>query len=187
MRKMCWLLVTASCLMSSCLSDPTERLTEGEIISGETDMNSYQSIVLSLNVKTADNAYLVVESLEDVELYINDTHWTTLSTQPINITDINKYEQDNMLLTNDKVNYVFVANQQLDKELEYTTTGDIIDYMNAIRTLDAGEYMFTVKSFKVTFTDNTTRTFYPEFQKVFTVGYDRKSSLYLGEVELKIN
>ena len=72
------------------------------------------------------------------------------------------------------------------EEPEYTTAGAFAEYMNKVRSLEPGDYACLIESFRVTFTDGTTQTYYPYKYTTFKVDQGVKSSS-LGELLINID
>ena len=91
----------------------------------------------------------------------------------------------NRYLTSNKLNYLVVADQNIEQP-DYSTAGDYATYLNASYRLKPGEYVCLIESFEVTFNDQSVKKYYPYQYVNFTVE-ENKRSAFVGEIELKIN
>ncbi len=145
----------------------------------------FKELLILLDIKTSDSTYLVIKSIDSVDIYINNYYWSKVSSEPIDTTKINKYQLGNMFVSPDKINYLVISQQDIGQP-DYTTAGEFAAYLNASYTLDPGDYVCYIKSFKVTFNDNTTKKYYPYKYQSFKIE-DNTTSSFVGEIELTIN
>lgn len=145
---------------------------------------TFEEILMLINVKTNDSTYLVVQSVDSVKIYINDYYWTSINSQLVDTSKVDKEIDGVRFVTGNKLNYLVIADQEIEQP-EYTTAGDYAAYLNAAYELEPGEYACMIESFQVTFNDQSTQTYYPFAYKMFVVEDDTRSAS-VGEFELNI-
>ncbi|MDR1182477.1 MAG: hypothetical protein LBL13_10920 [Bacteroidales bacterium] len=158
---------------------------ERNVVSDETT-TSFKEILMLINLKTTDSTFLVVKSIDSVTIFVNNKFWSQSSSQSIDINNIEKSVNGNKYETNNKLNYLLIAEQTDTEKPDYLRAGDFAQYLNESLDLKPGHYACLIESFQVTFNDNTVRKYYPFEYRIFKVEPDSKSSS-LGEIELKIN
>lgn len=167
----------------SCSKDDSLSSADRNVIT-EDESIPFEELLIMINLKTTDDSYLVVKSIDSVSIYINNNYWTKINSQTLDISKVEKSVVGNKYETSDKINYLVIANQDI-KEPDFTTAGDFAQYLNAGYELKPGEYACLIESFQVTFNDNTTKTYYPFEYKTFKVEQNSRSA-FVGEIELKI-
>ncbi len=145
----------------------------------------FEELLILMNLKTSDSTYLVVKSIDSVSIFINNYHWSKTNSQILDTSKVNKTLVGNSFQTNQKINYLIIANQHIE-EPAYTTAGEFAQYLNAVYELKPGEYACLIESFQITFNDNSTKIYYPFEYTTFKVEQNSRSA-YVGEIELKIN
>jgi len=183
MKKIISLLLLTSILFACQRDSERDYNPQSDVIS-ETDVLNLEEIFFLLNVKTSDSTYLVVKSIDSIRLFMNTTLWSVCSSESIDTTNINKKTSGNRWYSDKKINYLVVAQKNIEKP-EFATAGDYAEYLNAIHILKPGEYALLIESFKVTFNDNTSKRFYPYEYSIVTLEKNQRN-LYAGEIELNI-
>lgn len=145
----------------------------------------FEELLLLINLKTSDNKYLVVKSIDSVNIYINNVYWSKINSQTIDTSKIDKSSDGNKSLSENKINYLIIANQDIEQP-DYTTAGEFAKYLNSAYVLQPGEYVCLIESFQVTLDDNMTFKYYPFEYKTFKVEQNMRSA-FVGEIEIKIN
>jgi hypothetical protein len=182
-RKWIYLVLVAILFIGCSKEEGAGNSAEKNVIADEPTV-SFEEILLLVNLKTTDSTYLVVKSIDSVTLFVNTNYWAKISSQPIDISAIDKSVTGNRYETKNKLNYLLVAQQDI-VEPDYTTAGDFARYLNAFFELKQGQYACLIESFQVTFNDNTTKKYYPFEYRVFTVEKNTTNT-FIGEIELKI-
>jgi hypothetical protein len=153
------------------------------IVSDE-EIVQFEELILLINLKISDSAYLVVKSIDSISLYVNGNYWTKVSSDTIDTSLIETYSYENMSITQQKINY-FVAAEQDIEEISFTTAGDFAQYINNIYELYPGEYACFIESFQITLNDGTIKVFRPLKYEIFKIEENTKSA-YVGEIEIYI-
>ncbi len=157
---------------------------EDNVVS-DTKSIDFEKLLLLLNVKTTDDKYLVIESVDSVDLYVNDLHWSRANSNTLDITHIEKTEQGNAYLADQKVNYLLVAGKDIGDAPPVSTAGAYASYLNSLTTLLPGEYACFIASFRLKLNDGTIRKYYPNRYVIFKVE-ENIHSAFVGEIELQI-
>lgn len=173
----------ASLLFVSCDNDSSNSAYNNVV----TDDNTipFEELLLIVNVKLTDNSYLVVKSIDSLNIFVNNYYWAKLNSESLDVSKVNKIEVDNHYETNKKIDYLVIANRDINQP-DYTTAGDFAKYLNDYYELKPGEYACLIESFQVTFNDNTTKKYYPLVYKAFKIEEDSRSA-FVGEIELNID
>lgn len=169
----------------SCSSDEPLTSAYRNVVSGDASIVPFEELLMLIHVKTTDSTYLVVNSIDSVNILINNNYWAKINSQAVDISKIEKQEVDNRYQTVKKINYLVIAAQDIAQP-HYTTAGEFSEYLNAIHELKPGEYACFIESFQVSFNDNTSKTYYPFEYKIFNVVQNSKSA-FVGEIEIKID
>ena len=184
MKKLIYILILTALFMACNTDEDPLSIAERNTVS-EDGYIPFEELLVLLNVKTSDSTYLVIKSIDSVNIYINGYFWAKLNSQSIDTANINKYSNGNKFQTNNKLNYLIIADQDIEQQPDYSTAGDFAKYLNSAYVLKPGEYACLIESFQVTFNDNTTQKYYPYEYKTFKVEKDLRSAS-VGEIELKI-
>jgi hypothetical protein len=150
----------------------------------EDGTTSFRELLILFNLKASDSSYLVVESVDSVNIFVNDNFWARVCSQTIDTSVVNKFINENQYQSLDKINYLVIA-PQFNQIPELNTAGEYSLYLNSVFELDPGEYACFIESFQLTFNDNTIRKYYPLLYKTFRVDENTRSA-FVGEIELKI-
>ncbi len=183
MKRLIYLLLTGLFILS-CGKDDSLSSADRNVVS-EDGTVPFEELLILINVKTTDSTYLVVESIDSVSIYINDLYWTKINSQSLDTSKIDKQTVGNQYLTENKINYLVIANQDIEQP-DYTTAGEFAQYLNAVYELKPGEYACLIESFQITFNDNSIQTYYPYEYIIFEVDPNSKSA-FIGEIEIKID
>ena len=140
MKKIISLLLLTFMLFACSRQEDWNYDPSSDVLSDEEIIN-LEEIFFLLNVKISDSTYLVVQSIDSIRIFINNTLWTICSSESIDTTYINKKASGNTWYTEKKLNYLVVAHKNIQKP-EFATAGDYADYLNAIHELKPGEYAF---------------------------------------------
>lgn len=182
MNKILYCLCIALVLIS-CDKESADRVSRN-VVSTSDDI-AFEEILLLLNIQTENEKYLVVESINSIRLYINDFYWNTATSMPLDISNIDKEQVDDRYVTDDKVNYLVISDRE-DNFPDFTTAGEISQYLNSIYDLAPGEYVCFIESFKINFLDGSVQTFYPYEYTAFKIDKNSRSA-FVGEITLKID
>lgn len=167
-------------VFSSCSDD---NFGSPAIVSDELVTN-FEELLILINVKLSDSTFLVVKSIDSVNIYINAKFWAKVNSTSIDTKVVNKFEIENMFVTEKKLNYLTIARQDIDRP-DFNTAGDFSKYLNSMYHLQEGEYICFIESFQVTYNDNSIHTFYPYMYKIFNVE-EGKRSAFVGEFEINL-
>lgn len=181
MKKILYCLCIALVLIS-CDKESTDRVARN-VVSASGDI-AFEEILLLLNVKTQNEKYLVAESVDSIKIYINDFYWNTVTSVPLDISNIDKEQADDKYIADDKVNYLVISGREYNFP-DFTTAGEIAQYLNSFYDLTPGEYVCFIESFSITFLDGSTQKFYPYAYTAFKVEKNSRSA-FVGEITLKI-
>ncbi|MCK6612326.1 MAG: hypothetical protein L6Q78_14955 [Bacteroidia bacterium] len=177
------LLAFAFLLFGACSKDSS--LPDGsEAVVSNSSSVSFEQLVLLLNVKTNDSAYLVVESLDSVNLYVNNAWWNKVSSLLVDTTRVDKISNGNRFLSNNKINYLVLAKQGI-RVPALKTAGDFSTYLNSWYTIKPGDYACFIESFSVRFNDGSSKTYFPYKYIPFTI-IPESASAFVGEIELQL-
>lgn len=180
-----WLfLVLIGLLAMSCEKEDSFDNVYKNVVS-EDDSVPFEEILILLNIKATDSTYLVVKSIDSVKIFINGLYWAKINSQVLDTSKVEKYSSGNMYQTDNKLNYLIIAEQEIAPP-NFNTAGAYSQYLNSGFELKPGEYACLVESFRVTFNDNSVKEYYPFVYKTFKVEKNSKSA-FVGEFELKIN
>ena len=183
MKKLIYILLLGLFIIS-CKKSDTLSSAERNVVSNSSN-NPFKELLILINIKTSDSSYLVVKSIDSVNIFINNYYWTKINTEILDTSKVDKFLVGNKYQTKNKINYLIIANQDI-KQPEYTTAGDFAKYLNATYELKPGEYVCFIESFQLTFNDNTTKKYYPLKYTTFKV-IENSRSAYVGEIEIKID
>jgi len=176
------ILILAGLIITSCEKDSLSSADRNTY--SEDGSISFEELLILLNVKSSENSYLVASSIDSINIYINNYYWTKINSQKVDTTKVDKFVNGNMFLSNKKLNYLVIANQDIEQP-DYNIAGDFAKYLNNFATVKPGEYACFIESFQVTFNDNTVKKYYPMEYKTFKVEQNLRSA-YVGEIELTI-
>jgi hypothetical protein len=171
-------------LVISCEKDDSLSSADRNVVSEDGSI-PFEELLILINVKTTDGTYLVVKSIDSVSIYINNYYWTKINSQTLDTSKIDKQTVGNKYLTENKINYLVIANQDIEQP-DYNTAGEFALYLNAAYELKPGEYACLIESFQITFNDNSIKTYYPFDYKTFKVEKNKRSA-FVGEIEIKID
>lgn len=182
MKKLVYFLLLGVSLVG-CSTDDTLNVAQRNVVSNDNSV-PFEELLVLINIKTTDNSYLVVRSIDSVNIFVNDFYWSKINSQFVDISKIDKQEIGNTYQTSKKINYLLIAGQDVE-EPNFDTAGEFAQYLNAIHELKPGEYTCFIESFQVTFNDNTTKKYYPFEYRIFNVVENTRSA-FVGEIEIKI-
>lgn len=181
MKKLILLIPLSLFLLSGCGKEDSNAsknvVTENETI-------QFKEILLLLNIKTSDSTYLVVNTIDSVNLYINGSYWSKINSIPTDTTNIARFTIGNRTFTKNKLNYLIIASQDIN-EPNYTTAGEFSQYLNSFLDLETGEYACLIESFKIKSNDNSIQKYFPYVYATFKVT-ENTASAFAGEIEIKI-
>lgn len=170
-------------LLCACSKD--SGLPEGSeaVVSNDSKV-TFEQLVLLIQVKTSDSTWLVVNSLDSVSIYVNNTYWNKLNSVRIDTSRIEKISSGNSFLSTQKLNYLVLARQGvLIPALK--TAGDFSTYLNSWYTIKPGDYACFIESFSVTLNNGDRRTFFPHKYIPFKIASE-SASAFVGEIELQV-
>ncbi len=176
MKKYIYILLIVL-LSLSCEKDDVNKF-EKNIVSNDKVM--FEELLFLLNIKTNDSSYLVVKSIDSINIYVNNTHWTKINSSAIDIDNISKTTIGNTFVSKQKINYLVLATNDKQK-IKYNTAGEVAKYLNNVQYLKAGDYVCFIESFQLTLNDNSTKTYYPNIYAPFKIERNFKSS-FVGEL-----
>lgn len=182
MKKTIYLMLIALLLLNCSKGDYLSSADRNVV--SEDGSIPFEELLILINLKTTDSTYLAVQSIDSVSIFINNKYWTKINSEPIDLSKVEKTVVGNQYETDYKINYLVIANQDIE-EPDYTTAGEFAQYLNSAYELAPGEYACLIESFQVTFNDQTTKKYYPFEYRTFTVGQNLRSA-FVGEIELKI-
>jgi hypothetical protein len=171
-------------LILSCNKDDNLSSADRNVVS-EDGTIPFEELLVLLNVKTSDSTYLVVKSIDSVNIYINNSYWAKINSLTVDTSLVEKTAIGNLYQTNNKINYLVIAKQDIKKP-DFNTAGAFANYLNEYYELKPGEYACLIESFKVTFNDNSTRKYNTFEYKTFKVEQNSKSA-FVGEIEIIID
>jgi len=181
-RLICFLII--GLLLVSCDKDDSLSSADRDVFSEDGSI-PFKELLLLINIKTTDSTYLAVQSVDSVNIYINDFYWTKTNSQTLDTSKIDKQLAGNKYLSKNKINYLIIADQT-GEQPDYNTAGEFAQYLNAAYELQPGYYACLIESFQVTFTDNSIHKYYPFEYTTFKVEQNSVSA-FAGEIELKID
>jgi hypothetical protein len=179
--KLLFITIALGFALSSC--DKDYNVAERNVFSEDGSIQ-LEEIFLLMNVKTSDSTWLVTESIDSITLYVNSSYWAMVSSESVNVAGIPSQEVGNMNVSNSKLEYLVLAEQDIE-EPEYLTAGDFAQFLNSYYVLEPGEYACLIESFVVTYNDNTREKFYPMQYTTFSVE-EGSRSVFVGEFEINI-
>ena len=175
-------LLALSLLLFSCSKDEFDNASRNVVT--EDGATSFEDLLLLISIKASDSSYLVVNSIDSLNIFVNGKHWAKTNSNQIDTSLIEYYSTANMNVSGDIVNYLVVSDQEIE-DPEMPTAGAYADYLNAVYQLSAGEYACYIESFQLEFKDGTTETFYPMTYRIFDVE-EKEKTVFVGEFEFKI-
>jgi len=177
MKKTLFSLFIISIIFWSC---ETEDDFGSNVVSSSSS-TTFEELVILMNLKTTDSTYLVVSSVESVEVYINNQYWSTTSSETVDTSIVSKELDGNQYVSDTELNYLVLSQQENDNETkDFNTAGDYADYLNDVLTLEKGNYVCLIKSFIITFNDGSQRKYYPYRYTSFSVDEDSRSAVIEG-------
>ena len=84
----------------------------------------FEELLLLINLKTSDSSYLVIPSIDSVNLFVNNFYWSTKNSVVLDTSNIEKYALNNMFHTSNKLNYLVLA-KKADLQTNFNTAGEI--------------------------------------------------------------
>jgi len=168
----------------SCTKDDSSSSAYRNVVSEDGSI-PFEELLILVNIKPTDSTYLVVKSVDSINIYINDYYWTKINSQILDTSKIDKQLVGNKNISDNKINYLIIANQDIEQP-DYNTAGEFAQYLNAAYELKPGEYACLIESFQVTFSDNSIKRYYPFEYKTFKVEQNLRSA-FVGEIEIKID
>lgn len=145
---------------------------------------TFQEMFMLINIKTSDSTYLITESIDSLNIYVNNQFWASSRSNTVDTKHVVKTDSANYSHSKNKLNYLVVSKQQALLS-DFKTVGDYSQYINNQISLKDGQYACLIESFQVKLNDGTKKTFAPYTYTIFTVDPDMHNA-YLGEIELKI-
>lgn len=145
----------------------------------------FEKLLILINLRSTDSTYLVVKSIDSVNIFINNYYWAKINSQALDTSKVDKFLVGNKYQSRNKINYLVIANQDIEQPA-YNTAGEFARYLNAAYELKPGEYACLIESFRLTFSDQTTKKYFPLEYIAFKVEQDSRSA-FVGEIEIKIN
>lgn len=183
MQRFIYFLIVGAILIG-CDQDDSFRAVERNVVSEDEAIIPFEELLILLNLKTTDSTYLVVESVDSVTIYINNYYWTQTSSEPVDTTKIDKSIEGNRFHAEKKLNYLVIADESIEQP-EFSTAGEIAQFLNSAFDLKPGEYVVLIESFQVTFNDGTVKKYYPFEYRTFKVEKNSRSA-FVGEIELTV-
>lgn len=181
-RLICFSLI--GLLVLSCDQDDALSSFDRNVVS-ENGTVPFEELLILIHIKTTDSTYLVVESVDSVSIYVNNFHWTKTNSQALDTSKVAKQTVDNKYIADEKINYLIIANQDIEQP-DFNTAGEFAQYLNSAYELSPGEYACLIESFQITFNDNSKITYYPFQYTTFKVEENSRSA-FVGEIEIKID
>lgn len=176
------IIFLAVLFLASCAKD--DSYISSNVIRENGEL-SFEELLMLVNVKASDSTYLVVSSIDSINIFINNYYWAKINSISMDTSKVEKFVSGNNYVTTKKLNYLVVANQDV-AEPDYTMAYQFADYLNASYNLKPGEYACLIESFMMKFNDGTVKKFYPMTYSIFKVE-DNSRSAYIGEIELSID
>jgi hypothetical protein len=168
-------------LLAVSCEDRSNNSAEINVVSEDGSV-PFEELLILINIKTTDSTYLVVNSIDSVSIFINNFYWTKINSESLDTSKVDKYLVGNKYQTDNKINYLIIANQDIEQP-DFTTAGEFAQYLNAVHVLKPGEYACLIESFQITFSDNSTKTYYPLEYTTFKVEENSRSA-FVGEIEI---
>ena len=184
MKKIVYVSLILLTLLSCSKDDYYDNEADKNTVS-EEESNNFKEITFLLNLKYNDSSYLVVKSIDSINIFVNNSYWTKINSESIDISTVNTTTVGNKSISKNKINYLVMAEQN-NLPTDFSTAGDYAAYLNEYKILQPGEYLCLIQSFQVTFNDNSVKKYYPYEYRVFKVE-DNAQSVFAGEIELKID
>lgn len=172
-------------LLYSCGTDDTGSFVDNNVVSNG-NLNTLEELVLLFNIKTSDDKFLVTPTIDSVNVYINNIHWSITNSETVDISKIDKTLEGNMYVSPKKLSYLVLSRQNVIEEPDINTAGEVADYLNSLYELRAGEYACFIESFQLQFEDGTRQTYYPYVYKTFRLD-ESMVSIAVDEFEIEIN
>lgn len=144
----------------------------------------FEELLLLINLKTSDSSYLVIPSIDSVNLFVNNFYWSTKNSVVLDTSNIEKYALNNMFHTSNKLNYLVLA-KKADLQTNFNTAGEYAHYLNSLYQLKPSEYACLINSFQILLNDNTIKTYHPITYKTFKVEGNSYSA-FVSEIEIKL-
>jgi hypothetical protein len=183
MKKLIFFLLVGLAIVS-CDSEDYGPLPHRGVVAEDQSI-PFEEILLTISVKTPDGQYLVVQSIDSVNIYVNNKFWARLNSQQVDVSKVEKVQSGNRYLSPNKIQYLVIARQDPASLPSFNTAGDFSRYLNSLLELRAGEYACFVESFTITLNDNSVRTIYPYQYRIFKIEQNMRS-VYVGEIEIII-
>ena len=179
-----WAIILLSINLVSCEDIDSDYSSSPSNVVDYDNAITFQEMFMLVSIKTSDSTYLVVESIDSLNIFVNNQFWAKTNSNTIDTEYIIKTDSNNYSYTKNKLNFLVVSKQQALLS-DFSTIGDYAKYLNDQISLKEGQYACLIESFQVTFKDGTRKKFSPYAYTIFTVEPDTYNA-YLGEIELKI-
>ncbi|WP_423129003.1 hypothetical protein [Gaoshiqia sp. Z1-71] len=184
MKKLIYFLLTGLLLVNCSNDDSFISSADRNVVSDDRSV-SFEELLILINLKSTDSTYLVVKSIDSVNIFINNYYWAKINSQTLDTSKVDKFLVGNKYQSRNKINYLVIANQDIEQPA-YETAGEFARYLNAAYELKPGEYACLIESFQLTFSDLSTKKYFPHEYAVFKVEQNSRSA-FAGEIEIKLN
>lgn len=167
-----------------CSKDESLNTAQRNVVSEDGSISLKELLVL-INIKTNDSTYLVVESIDSVKMFVNNTFWSMRSSSIIDTTKIDKIVEGNRFITDKKLSYLLISEQE-QNDSTFLTAGDFAAYLNSLLQLKPGEYACFIESFQIKFNDQSIKRYYPFQYQTFKVEANNQTA-FVGEFNFLID
>jgi hypothetical protein len=178
-----YILLTGALLIVACSKDETRTTAEINTYT-ETKTIPFEELFLLMNISLSDSAYLLVQSVDSINLFVNGKYWSVVNSQPVDVSKIESYQMGDLLLSPAKINYLVLAKQD-QQSVSYTMAGEFANYLNSLYELQPGDYACMIESYIVTLQDGSRKKMFTYHYKTFRVE-ENMHSAYAGEFCLSL-
>lgn len=175
------LFCIAVLVLTGCATDGIR----DNVINENGNSASFEEVLMLIQVKTPAGQFLVAESLDSVQVFVNGSFWSVSQSEPIDTTRILKTQVGNIFQTQQAVTYLVSAKKSEEEIPDFNTAGEVAQYLNGIYEVAPGQYVCLIESFQVSGIDGNVESFYPLTYAAFNVQENRQSA-FVGTITIQL-
>ncbi|MDR2126383.1 MAG: hypothetical protein LBP63_06110 [Prevotellaceae bacterium] len=190
MKLLILLFLSVSIALTSCSNDPDSYQYNEPTIYSPSDKVVFSKIIMFLKPYVNDGTqkkYLVVDSLRNIVIKINNKVWTTPNSYGLDTVHVNdKTTINNYRVTTESVNYPASVNVVSYPE-NFETAGQYADLLNNYFNLNPGLYICQLQSFDIKDIFGNLITIYTPYLSFPVEIKQEQESINIGEFEVLLN
>lgn len=133
------IILSSLAILNGCGSDNIGPYGSSAIVD-ESNSVEIKDVLFTVDLINSNNNFLVTQQLLSAEIYINNEKWGEFDSDIIDVTLYNTEIENNLLVANDPIEYLFITSNQLTLD-SLLTAGDYSNALNSFYQLQPGGYI----------------------------------------------